>query len=465
MSRRLNGIAVGFAPPVASTILKPHGTIANVGIMRIVIIGAGLGGLTAACCFAGRGHQVLVLERRAALVSTGGGISIRPGARKLFESWGLGDAIGKICQSSSSVIYRNLTSGDIRKRVVDDAEFSDWGTIRGALLKLLCKLATARGVKLRFGAVVASLSEDETAATVMLEDKEEQYRADIVLAADGINSQIRSLALSDLGPAENWRPIISDSTIYSVLVPATNLPLLTANTDVMVWTGKSGYAISRYSPSNGTVGSGKVAIFFGIKGETNQSSLWDLEGDTNYVRDILADSCEDIRRVFEATGRCSRWKVAELPNVPRWHSKGCRIVLLGDSAHAMHPNAAHGFSSIVEDIGVLDHLISRQDLFQDIPRIVEIWQHVRKPRVEKIKAYSKWNTENFTKEHFLHAASVGQTTGAVVKPIGSDSEAQFNTPEFWKWATEYDAISEVCHRVGNERWMDVTDCHDRLTST
>lgn len=424
--------------------------------MQIVIVGAGLGGLTAACCFAGHGHQVQVLERRATLVSTGGGISIRPGARKLFESWGLGDAIEKICQSSSCVTYRDLTSGEIQKRIVDDAEFSDWGTIRGGLLKLLYKLAIDRGVKIRFGAVVAGLSEDESGATVTLEDKE-QYRADLVLAADGINSQIRSLALSDLGPAESWRPIISDNTIYSILVPVTNLPLLTANTDVMIWTGKFGYAISRYAPSKGRVGPDRIGILFGIKGETDQQGLWDLDGDIDYVRDTFRDSCEDIQRVLEAASQCSRWKVAEIPNLPRWHSKGSRVVLLGDSAHAMHPNAAHGFSTIVEDVGVLDHLISRQDLFQDIPRIVGIWQHVRKPRAEKIKALSKWNTENFTEEHFLDAANVAQTTHAASKPIVSDSEAQFNTPEFWKWNTEYDAIFEVCQRIRNDRKMDVAD--------
>ena len=61
--------------------------------MKVIISGAGIGGLTAALCSIHHGHEVTVLERAAELGEIGAGIQVSPNAMKVFEALGMGDAL------------------------------------------------------------------------------------------------------------------------------------------------------------------------------------------------------------------------------------------------------------------------------------------------------------------------------------------------------------------------------------
>lgn len=414
--------------------------------MKIIIIGAGLGGLTAAFAFAKAGHDVQVLERSPTLNPTGGGISIRPGASKVIQSWGLQKLLEQICDRSPSVTYRELKTGEIRTTIVDSPEHADWGTTRRAMIKLLHHLATQAGARIRFSANVASLSDDAAKATVTLESGEEIV-ADVVLAADGIKSQTRRAVLSDVGSPEQWDPNVDNTTFYSFDMAVSKLTddpssmKLTENSNITTWKGDGGFVVTRYSSRFKRVG-----LLFAIEGETDQKSLWDENGDIEYVRRFFAGSCSDMVKALSIATTCDRWRIAEVPNLPRWSSQAGRIVLLGDAAHAMHPNAAQGYSTIIEDIGVLQFLFSRLS-GAPVPQIVGVWQAVCKPRAERIKEFSRWNTKHLS----------GKTKAAIGVPhaysllerVVPDRNADFSSLEFWKWNVEYDAVGEVCLNVAS----------------
>jgi len=61
--------------------------------LNIIIIGAGLGGLSAAICLARHGHNVRVLEKNKNLSEFGAGIQITPNAIRLLQNWGLKDEV------------------------------------------------------------------------------------------------------------------------------------------------------------------------------------------------------------------------------------------------------------------------------------------------------------------------------------------------------------------------------------
>lgn len=64
------------------------------------------------------------------------------------------------------------------------------------------------------------------------------------------------------------------------------------------------------------------------------------DGDIAFVRQRFEGICPSLSAVLKLASKCDRWKIAEMPNLPRWTSKAGRTILLGDSAHAMEPNAA-----------------------------------------------------------------------------------------------------------------------------
>ncbi|KAL7935364.1 hypothetical protein V8C35DRAFT_299268 [Trichoderma chlorosporum] len=408
--------------------------------MKIIIIGAGLGGLTAAYAFAKSGYEVQVLERSPKLNPTGGGISVRPSASRVLQSWGLQPVLEQICDRSPSVTYRELNSGEVRTTIVDTPEHADWGTTRSAMIKLLHHQAVQAGAKILFSANVAKVSDDETKATVTLQGGEELV-CDILIAADGIKSHTRRTVLSDVGPPEKWDPIVDHTTFYSFDTHVTKLTddpssmKLTENSNITTWKGDGGFAVTRYSSKFGRVG-----LLFAIQGETDQKSLWDEKGDIEFVRGFFKDICSDMIKALVIATSCDRWRVAELPDLPRWSSQSGRIILLGDAAHAMHPNAAQGYSTIIEDIGVLQFLLSTVST-ATLPQIVNIWQAICKPRAERVKEFSKWNTKHLAGKT-EHAIGVSHAD-SVLEKIVPDKNAEFSSLEFWKWNAYYDAVGEA----------------------
>lgn len=63
-------------------------------------------------------------------------------------------------------------------------------------------------------------------------------------------------------------------------------------------------------------------------------------GDIEYVRRVFSELDPSLKAYLALALGCSRWKLSEVPDLPRWVSEGGRIVLLGDAAHGMLPSAA-----------------------------------------------------------------------------------------------------------------------------
>lgn len=121
---------------------------------------------------------------------------------------------------------------------------------------------------------------------------------------------------------------------------------------------------------------------------------------------------------------------------------------------SQEPHAAQGYSMIVEDIGVLQYLISRNaNPKKSLPEILETWERLRKPRAERIKAYAKHNGASFLSSipfpTIRPARSAPASKGRDALPAKSlkdvrpDMNAKFESAAFLKWALDYDAVAEV----------------------
>lgn len=412
--------------------------------MRIIIVGAGLGGLSAAVCFTRKGHDVHVLEQRDAVSPVGGAIGIRPGATRIMHTWGLREKLENISDDMPATVIHSLQTGVVATGTIqaDISDQQDWGTNRDVMIEMLFRKVKEAGTKITFGAKVVDVNDDGNKASVTLSNGT-QIEADMVLAADGIRSRIRAQILSDL--SEPTEPESSDLTLYGAHLEREDfmqVPELRSLQDegyLHVHIGVNAFIVSRYGAKLQT-----WKAVFAIKEKTDQQGLWDENGDINYVRDFYKGSCVEMTKVLELVKSCDRWKIAGLPNLSRWTSKGGRIVLLGDSAHAMHPTAAQGFSQIVEDIGVLEYLISEDsDTIGNLPSITANWQKIRKPRVERIKEFALANSGRFTGHVQPATKQAAKWQTISLKHTKPDMYASFLKPEFMKWVHDYDAIGEA----------------------
>ncbi|KAF4877618.1 FAD-dependent monooxygenase OpS4 [Colletotrichum siamense] len=381
--------------------------------MKIIIVGAGLGGLCAAFGLARKGHHVRVLEQRPDLSPAGGALNIRPGASKILHSWGLGPDLRRVSADTPANVFRKLATGEVATRAIatDISEYPDWGTSRSLLIEIFHQKAKDAGAVIEFNAPVMTVEDNAQAAYVTLGNGR-RLEADLVLAADGIRSVIRDQILRETGQPID--PIITDVTLYGVSLTKEEMenhpglaPLMDQSClNIYMSDGGLVHVTSRYNTT-----SGSYAALFGVKGSTDQRGLWDEKGDIGYVREMFKGACPEIRTALD---------------------------------HAMQPSAAQGLSLIVEDIGVLEHLISQaSDPSANVKTITSLWQEIRKARCERIKAWASHNTKLFTSRSKKLNPKSGEWQVKSLKNTKPDMNAEFSSGPFLKWAQGTDAIAEA----------------------
>jgi salicylate hydroxylase len=279
---------------------------------------------------------VQVLEQHSHVSRAGSGLNIRSSASRIMHAWGLREDLERISDDTPANCFRSLQTGAVATKTVaaDIAEHPDWGTHREDLITLLERRARDAGARLVFDAGVVEVRDEDDedgSRVVVVQRNGTEVTADLVLAADGIRSRTRSQILADLSVPID--PLLSDITLYGIVLKddqmrgIPELEPLMKNAYINVYMGHQAFVVSRH---NGKLH--RQSCLFGIKGETDQKGLWDESGDIEHVRKFFAGSCPELRKILELAQSCDRWRLAEMPNLPRWTSRNGRIVLLGDSA-------------------------------------------------------------------------------------------------------------------------------------
>src|SRR4029077_9101622 len=83
---------------------------------RILIAGAGIGGLTAASCLMNAGHQVEIHEQAPQLAEVGAGIQVSANAMHVLRHLGLEEAITAVGVSPGAYVFRLHDTGEVIQR-------------------------------------------------------------------------------------------------------------------------------------------------------------------------------------------------------------------------------------------------------------------------------------------------------------------------------------------------------------
>ncbi len=360
--------------------------------MKVVVAGAGIGGLSAAIALAKAGFEVEVIERAPELREVGAGLQLSPNAMKGLEVLGVAEAASAVsCEPEALEMRIGRTGAKVFSIPMGRAARKRYGAPylhihRADFIEILRRAAQFADVRLRFGARVAAYVPEAAGLKIGL-DTGAIIEADLLVGADGSRSTVRKQMLGEdqahFTGAVAWR-ITVDADV------APDLPHA-----AIVWAGRGKHAVTY------RVRRGELINFVGVvERDQWRDESWDQAGDpADLVRDF-GEWAPPIPDIIAAAKTCHVWALFDRDPLPHWSSG--RVVLLGDACHAMPPFQAQGAAMAIEDAVVLARCLAADGVSE---ASLKTYEKLRKPRTSKVQASARSNMGVFHRSNALTQAA------------------------------------------------------------
>lgn len=336
--------------------------------LRILIVGAGIAGVTVAQLLRRSGRQPVLIERGDSASAPGYMLALMPMVDAALDDLGVREAYRAASVSLERYAVHGHTGQLLRVDSMASimARYGDYrGISRGALLDVL----TADGCAAAFGATVTELTEKSDVATVGVTGVPQPLDFDLVIVADGIHSTTRDLMLNgrrvevvdtNWGGWVVWAPEDSDRDLGEELWGAGNFAGM--------------YPVA-----------GALGVFLG--GPRADTEV----GPAAFVEKIR-------RRLTSVNPRLDRamTAVADDPNPYYWSLTDCRApswatehtVLLGDAAAGFLPTAGVGAGMAMESAWMLSRMLAHADRAR-LATVLRAYECAQRPRVETAQDNSR----------------------------------------------------------------------------
>ena len=213
---------------------------------RVLIAGAGIGGLAAASCLMKAGHTVEIYEQASQLAEIGAGIQISANAMHVLRHLGLEEAIARVGVQPGAYVFRLHDTGEVIQRFSLSEEHE---RMHGAPYRQLhradlheilagCARALDPGV-VRLNHKVVGFTESADGVELRFADGA-SVRGDLLIGADGLKSVVRKQFLGD-APAT-----YTGDAAWRLLVPTERLPKDLLERVMSVFMGPEGHVVAYY---------------------------------------------------------------------------------------------------------------------------------------------------------------------------------------------------------------------------
>ncbi len=348
--------------------------------LDVAVIGAGIGGLTAALALLRDGWRVRVYEQSAALGEVGAGITVSAGAGRALAGLGVGEALLAASMPVPDIAFLHyrtgaLLVGSMDQNAAADAGFATARHVHRADLHalLLAAVRAADAGAVVTGARLAGLAQSEGRVVARFADGA-AVAADALIGADGVRSTVRRLCFG----ADT--PPFAGQIAFRCLIPREAAAPFMAGGNAAVSIG-AGRIFNRY-----LIRGGALVNVIGIV----RSADWVDEGWRTPA------TVAEFGAAFEGfhgdvTGLIAR---APAESVIKWglfargpavHWAQGRVLLIGDAAHPMLPFLGLGAATAIEDGIVLARALR---LGLGVEAGFEVFWRSRAARVEMVRALS-----------------------------------------------------------------------------
>lgn len=365
----------------------------------VLIVGAGVAGLTAAVALARRGARVTVRERAPAIREVGAGLQISPNAMRVLAALGLAEAMARASLRSRAVQLRDASGAPVaRLDLIRHRPAEEFRLIhRAALIELLAHAAREAGVRIELDHSVDDLPD-----------------APLVIGADGLHSVVRR--------ALNGRevPFFTHQTAWRSVIPDRDASM----PETQVFMGPGRHLVS-YPLAGGL--RNIVAV---LERHEWQQESWSCRDDPANLRAAFAAFGGAVPAWLDAVEETHIWGLFRHEVARIWQDG--RAVLIGDAAHPTLPFMAQGAVMAIEDAWLLAACL---DASADQQAALARFESLRKPRCRRIVGAANANARHYhltgAKRLVAHAALRGVGRVAPGRLLGR-----------FDWIYDYDPTAE-----------------------
>jgi len=348
---------------------------------KILIVGAGIGGLTAALALQKFGFKVQVFEQAPELKEIGAGVVVTPNAMHALNFLDVGDAICAMGSSPGETYTRHYATGEVLEVRPSGADLEKkfgapyFQSHRADLHDELKKAVVSNDPDCVFlNHACSEVTQDGDTVTATFKNGK-SYTGDVLIGSDGNASAVRS---SVFGHEDvNY----TGQVAYRALIPSEYVKDMLENQDKRLYIGPGRMFLQYYIRRD------EILNVIGIAREKKwQDEGWAIPGEVSEFQELYADFHPFVSELIGKipAGNLFKWGLRDRDPMPEW-VKG-RVATLGDAAHPMTPFLGQGACMAIEDGMVLGRCFEK---YSDVHEALRAYEVARKSRGNGVQIASR----------------------------------------------------------------------------
>ncbi|KAK5464632.1 hypothetical protein LTS15_001194 [Exophiala xenobiotica] len=359
---------------------------------EIAIIGAGLAGLSLALALHQQGIKSTIYESRPAPLNIGGAVMLSPNALKVLDALDLYDAV-----RAKGYNFDELEIQKVSGELIETYEFGSkekYGypgnrIYRFELIDIIMAKIKADGIPIVFGRKFTRIVEESDQQVVWESSDGQISTASSLVGADGIHSTVRKYLHPDIAPK------FTNMTGITAAVPTVSARHLGQSitkplTILSEQKGAFVVAPQKVDGSEMLIGKQRRMEELGREGwdqfsADKESLIKFLQEDADAFGEVAITASKNIN-----PDKINVWPFYVIPELDKWASAKRRVVILGDSAHAIPPSAGQGINQAFEDVYMFALVLAASKAGRvDFPDALTFWQDYRQGRVNRVLELNK----------------------------------------------------------------------------